>query len=175
MFYVLLWIKNNQGEEALRNLPADFRTRLLGREIVAGGPYRVEPGRIARSPLTADQTMVIAPLYERFLAGLTELNGGLRKGRAINNGERYNIDVSTAQQAEALGSTLSFSGPIEEVSVQLATLHLDEPFTREKDLPVAIDQDRARMEIPPVQDEIRRTLRITPRLQTQGDVEMISS
>lgn len=174
MFYVLLWIKSNQGDDALNRLPSDLRLRLLGRDVVAGGPFEINSGYVSPSPLSAQQAAVIAPLYERHLVALAELNADLRNGRPINNGEQYNINVSTEQQAKSLGSTLSFSAPISKMTAKLTSVRPGMPFSYADSLPVEIDGHTAHMQIPPLGDQIRRTLSFTPTIDTQDPVSMAS-
>lgn len=165
LFYVLLWIKNNQGEAALERLPTDFRTRLLGRDIVAGGPSRIPPGYVAESPLTPAERAVIAPLYDGHLSALAQLNAGLRDGRPINNGEVYHIDVSTAAQVDSLGSTFAFSGPVSSFSAELTSVYAQEPYSRAEPVSAEVEGDLVRLRLPALGAEIRRTLSLIPRIE----------
>lgn len=163
LFYVLLWIKNHRSEAALAQIPADIRTRLLGRDIVAGGPFPIH-GSIAPSPLEGAERAVIEEIYRAHMTALTELNLGLRDGRVINDGELYNIDVTTEAQAAALGTVFSFPSPILTFEAKLTAVRSSAPYVVEQPVPFSVQGTEARLTLPaPAPDDLRRTLTVLPR------------
>jgi hypothetical protein len=175
MFYVLLWIKNNRGDAALRDIAPEIRELLMGRDVVAGGPYALDTGYVAPSPLSAEQSAPLARLFANHLDALADLNRGLRDGRRVNNGEPYNIDLSSERHVEALGSTLTFSGPIQHLNARLTSVMSVAPFTKTEIVAVSIDGRSARLDIPKGGEAIRRALTVTPRIGAPPVVEMRSS
>jgi tetratricopeptide (TPR) repeat protein len=173
-FYVMNYLRERGGEDGAgitdftsyfaRTPPAIFDEILLGHSIVVM-PAAADIAGVP-TPLTPRQEQSFAPLYDRYLVGLAELNSRLaHQPRALACGELYQLDATlpiSLPLAAPGRLAISFSLPIGVLEITLCSYYADPARNTETRLAAEIAGQSASVELPPATPgAIRRGLAIS--------------
>jgi hypothetical protein len=165
LFYSLLYIRNGGLYPLDINEPgprAQMREILGGHNIVSG-PLRTDNNICAPTPLNDAQRASLKPIYDRYLAAHERKNRAVANGTLVINSGDYSFDVTTVQNAQALGDRFYFDADLTEFSARLASVHIEGETARTRDLKVDITGAVAAVELPPFEPNLQSTLVIKAR------------
>jgi len=174
LFYSMLYVRNG-GQFPLSEIElqqsGSFRESLLGNSIVAG-PLDMGGFKPIAPPLSDTQIDVLRPIFSRYMQSLASLNRNLGEGRMIVNGQRYSIDMTSADASSLAGNRFRYGGDVLSCDAFISTIYDGSPAVNVEPVFVHVSGDIIAVELPPFVQNLQRTLTLTTRCEGPSMISM---